>query len=177
MRNTMMVLATALALSACGTGAGPAAGETTTPAKAQAAPAPATPAARPAPEVKAPKKPAAPEVKKEPKKKAERCLMCPKPPSESSADLSAPLGSKKNPVRCFMPGGEREYLGRLRCPDGKAPSFGRVGSFGSGPYGTIIDGYRVQCDGMKDRMVFMDMYHKDHVELKPVPGFKIDNSP
>ena len=90
---------------------------------------------------------------------------------------TAPLGSLKNPVRCFFPTGQREYLRRLRCPDGEAPIFRRVGSYGMGPDKHIIDGYRVRCADGKPLMVFMDMYHKGYLELAPPPGFKIDNTP
>lgn len=170
---TAMALAGALVLSACGTTAGPTEGKTTTAGKMKLQPAPASQAVEP-PAREAPSRAAA---KKEATKKETECFMCPKPVDKSAADLSAPLGSKKNPVRCFMPGGEREYLRRLRCPDGKPPVFNRMGSFGSGPYGTIIDGYKVECASTPAATVFMDMYHKKFMELKPVPGFKIDNTP
>jgi len=83
-----------------------------------------------------------------------------------------PLGSKQNPVRSFMPAGEREYLMRLRCPGGVEPRFERVGSFGVGPFGGIIDGYDVHCakEGTH-HMVFMDMYHRGYREMAPPPGF------
>lgn len=83
-----------------------------------------------------------------------------------------PLGDKGNPVRVFRPIGQHTYLSRLVCPSGSSPVFQRVGSFGRGVYGTIIDGYDVDCAGTK-RMVFMDMYHPDYVEHRPVPGFTI----
>lgn len=51
-----------------------------------------------------------------------------------------PLGSKGNPVRALMPQGQQAYLNRLICPDGKTPSFRRIGNFGVGVYTTIIDG-------------------------------------
>ena len=86
--------------------------------------------------------------------------------------VSGELGSKTNPVRCSGPYGEREYLNRLRCSDGKAPEYFRVGSFGKGPYGHILDGYSVKCEEKDSVTVFMDMYHK-HVEKEPVPGFTI----
>lgn len=86
-----------------------------------------------------------------------------------------PLGSEKNPVRAEMPPGERAYLARLRCSDGKAPAFERIGSFGSGPYGNILDGYTVNCGNAAPGQVqvFMDMYHRGHVETRAVPGFTI----
>lgn len=83
-----------------------------------------------------------------------------------------PLGDKGNPVRVHTPNGQRAYLSRLACPDGATPTFSRVGSFGRGVYGTIIDGYDVNCAG-KSSMVFMDMYHPDYVEKRAVPGFTI----
>ena len=88
--------------------------------------------------------------------------------------VSGDLGTKDNPVRCKMPAGERAYLNRLRCADGKAPKYSRIGSFAPGPYGNILDGYNVQCEEKEAVTVFMDMYH-DHVEKEPVPGFTIVN--
>lgn len=87
--------------------------------------------------------------------------------------ISGELGTETNPVKCDFPKGERQYLSRLRCSDGKAPTFSRIGSFGLGPYGHIIDGYRVQCEGKDEVRVFMDMYFKDYVEKEAVPGFTI----
>jgi hypothetical protein len=83
-----------------------------------------------------------------------------------------PLGDKGNPVRVHTPPGQRAYLSRLVCTGGGTPVFSRVGSFGIGPYGTIVDGYDVDCAGAK-RMVFMDMYHPGYVEPRAVPGFTI----
>lgn len=86
-----------------------------------------------------------------------------------------PLGSKENPVRADMPGGQRAYLNRLRCADGARPTYARVGSFGAGVYGRIIDGYEVLCkDSAPEKsMIFMDMYHPGHKEPAAVPGFTI----
>ncbi len=94
--------------------------------------------------------------------------------SETESKVSGALGSNSNPVRCSGPRGEREYLSRLRCSDGKAPKFYRIGSFGIGPYGNILDGYSVKCAEADEVKIFMDMYH-DHVEREAVPGFKIVN--
>ena len=82
------------------------------------------------------------------------------------------FGDRGNPVRVYRPPGEQAYLRRLVCPGGGAPAFRRVGSFGAGPYTTIIDGYEVDCAGAKS-MVFMDMYHPGYIENRPVPGFTI----
>lgn len=93
--------------------------------------------------------------------------------SASAEKTSGPLGSEKNPVRCEAPRGERAYLSRLRCSDGKPPVFSRAGSFGVGPYGNILDVYRVKCEDAEEARVFMDMYHQGHVEKEAVPGFTI----
>jgi hypothetical protein len=84
-----------------------------------------------------------------------------------------PLGSEKNPVRVSRPEGQRAYLNHLRCSDGEAPSYRRVGNFGAGIYGNIIDGYQVVCEDSEpaESMVFMDMYHAGHADSEPVPGF------
>ncbi|MFP4003635.1 MAG: hypothetical protein ACLFV8_07670 [Alphaproteobacteria bacterium] len=90
------------------------------------------------------------------------------------------LGSADNPVRCDMPEGERLYLSRLRCPGGKRPEFSRDGGTGAGPYGAIMDRYTVKCpdsDEMKPQTVYMDMYHPDYREDRPVPGFTIVKLP
>ncbi len=88
------------------------------------------------------------------------------------AQMTAPLGSRENPVRCDMPDGEHSYLERLRCPDGSQPRFERIGSFGIGPHGNILDGYMVHC-GEDETTVFMDMYHPGYIENEPVEGFEI----
>ena len=87
-----------------------------------------------------------------------------------------PLGSKENPVRVSMPRGQQAYLRRLRCSDDKAPQFERVGNFGPGVFGSIIDGYRVICAAGAqpgETMIFMDMYHPDHVDTGAPPGFTL----
>lgn len=81
------------------------------------------------------------------------------------------LGTVTNPVRVLMPEGEREYLHRLRCANGSAPTFERQGSAGIGPYGKILDIYSVQC-GAEFSSIYMDMYHCSE-EQSPVPGFEI----
>ncbi len=92
---------------------------------------------------------------------------------DEAAILSKPLGSRANPVRAFMPEGQREYLRRLRCDDRKRPKFHRTGSFGPGPWGSIIDGYEVSCKDGFSVLIFMDMYHPDYRETEAVEGFTI----
>jgi hypothetical protein len=92
-----------------------------------------------------------------------------------AAAAAHPFGSQKNPVRAAMPPGQHAYLRRLRCSNGQAPQFARMGNFGLGVYGNIIDGYAVDCGGAAPGKVeiYMDMYHAGYVETRPVPGFTI----
>lgn len=86
-----------------------------------------------------------------------------------------PLGSKENPVRAQGPAGQRAYLSRLRCADLKKPRFYRIGSAGMSPFGNIVDIYSVTCVGSEpaEREIWMDMYHRGHIEDAAVPGFGI----
>ncbi|MDF7776633.1 hypothetical protein P1X14_15355 [Sphingomonas sp. AOB5] len=83
-----------------------------------------------------------------------------------------PLGSKENPVRENQPRGQWAYLRRLRCASGEAPSFNRAGNVGEGPFGFIVDLYKVTCPGQAPVDIYIDMYH-DGGETRPVPGFTI----
>jgi hypothetical protein len=98
----------------------------------------------------------------------------PKPDVDVAAIEKHPLGSQKNPVRVGGPGGQRAYLSRLRCEDGRYPEFERIGSMGVGPWGSIVDGYSVVCASGQKATVFMDMYHSQHLEDRTVPGFTIE---
>jgi len=92
-------------------------------------------------------------------------------------DVSAPLGAPGNPVRVDGPGGEHAYLDRLRCPNGEAPDFERLGSVGEGPYGRIMDIYELRCElGGHTVDVYMAMYHPDEPVHFPVPGFTFADS-
>ncbi len=62
-----------------------------------------------------------------------------------------PLGSMQNPVRAEMPRGQHAYLQRLRCANGQAPQFSRVGDVGFGVFGSIVDAYEVTCAGSSRR--------------------------
>ena len=87
-----------------------------------------------------------------------------------------PLGSDKNPVRVNMPQGQNAYLSRLRCSDGKVPSFQLGGSVGASPFGSIVDVYNVDCGEASPGKVsvYLDMYHPQHKEDRPVSGFAIE---
>ena len=92
-----------------------------------------------------------------------------------AAAAAHPLGSQQNPVRAAMPAGQRAYLQRLRCGDGQAPKFSRRGNAGVGVYGNFVDAFEVSCGGAAPReaVIFMDMYHRGHVEARPPSGFTI----
>lgn len=85
------------------------------------------------------------------------------------------LGSAENPVRANMPQGQRAYLSRLRCDNGRAPTFERQGSAGMSPYGMVVDAYAVVCAGSKpaSSVIYIDMYHPAHIETAAPPGFGI----
>jgi hypothetical protein len=62
---------------------------------------------------------------------------------------------------------ERFYFKFLRTPEGERLEYERVGSVGKGPYGGILDWYKVRTkDGKKTWDIYIDMYHSD-VETIP----------
>lgn len=86
-----------------------------------------------------------------------------------------PLGCWSNPIKCDGPPGERAYLDRLRGDDGRPLLYQRVGSLAiPSPYGNIVDLYVI---GYEDTgpigRVCMDMYFEDHVETRPIRGFRL----
>ena len=83
------------------------------------------------------------------------------------------LGARDNPIKADMPPGQREYLSRLRCGDGKAPAFERQGSMGMANDGHVVDGYAVTCAGTAAVVVHMDMYHQGYKETRAVKGFTL----
>jgi hypothetical protein len=110
-----------------------------------------------------------------------RNLGAPETPAGSELDqlIAAasvhPLGSRDNPVRADSPVGQHRYLDRLRCENGSAPTYSRAGNFGLGVFGTIIDGYSVECEGSApaSTTIYMDMYHEGYSEPDAVPGYTI----
>lgn len=93
------------------------------------------------------------------------------PNQQTELDTSQPLGSPQNPVRTPR-GGQPGYLERLRCPDGEPPTVHGRGSLGVGPYGNIIDRWRITC-GESEHAVHMDHYHPGYDETRPIPGFEL----
>jgi hypothetical protein len=92
--------------------------------------------------------------------------------SVPDATLSGPLGGRENPVRAKGVFGQRDYLARLRCKNGRAPEFERAGSIGTGPYGKILDLYTLHCENGPVQQVAMDLYHCVE-ETRPIEGFEI----
>ncbi len=95
---------------------------------------------------------------------------------DSAAIARHPLGSRENPVRCNGVAGGKDYLARLRCPDGSVPTFRRIGEAGHGPYGTPLDHFLIDCpldSGGFRVAVFMDFHHNGHVEAQAIAGFTI----
>jgi len=98
-------------------------------------------------------------------------------PAQLAEVAKHPLGSRQNPVRCYTPANEAAYLTRLRCANGKAPKFERLGFDGIGPYGTSLDSFELTCrswTGKKKFHVYLDMSHEGVVETQPIPGFQIE---
>jgi len=92
-----------------------------------------------------------------------------------AAAAGQPLGSTGNPIRVGGPIGERAYIARLRCADGKAPRIGQRGSAGVGAFGSIVDIYPLDCGAAAPGKValVMDMYHSEHEEDRAPAGFAI----
>ncbi|QIF03444.1 hypothetical protein [Roseimicrobium sp. ORNL1] len=96
-------------------------------------------------------------------------------PSQTSTD--ADYGhSKEKPVKVGDkdplkgPRAERDYLDTLRDDDGKPVRYSRIGSFGAGPDGHIIDGYNVETSTGKKFVIYIDMYHPESDPVKqPAP--------
>ena len=103
------------------------------------------------------------------------------PEPASPEPPSAPLGSIGNPVRAAGVFGEREFLRRLVCPGGAAPSFMRRGSLRPrDPVlsdGHILDDYAVTCAdsvaGPVVHTIVMDMYHAAYRERGALPPFTV----
>ena len=118
-----------------------------------------------------------PALAAEPRKMWPNSLSPEEPSLRLEEGARRPLGSRENPIRVFRPDGERNYLSRLRCSDGVAPAFSRIGSYGPQPgiYGHILDAYQVVCrsGAPAEATHFMDMYFADHIETAAPLGFTL----
>jgi len=93
----------------------------------------------------------------------------------AAAAAAHPLGTERNPVRVGGPEGARAYIARLRCADGSRPQVGPRSTGGVGAYGTVTERYPVDCGGAAPGRVALafDLYHAEHVETRPAPGFAL----
>lgn len=92
-----------------------------------------------------------------------------------AAAQSRPLGTIENPVRVGGPEGEQAYLARLRCGDGSAPHIGAPTGMGAGAFGSLVDGYALDCGAAAPGRftLVMDKYHDEHREDRAPAGFTI----
>lgn len=92
-----------------------------------------------------------------------------------AAAAAHPLGTLENPIRVAGPEGERAYLARLRCADGRAPAIGARAPAGVGAYGSLVDSYPLDCGAAAPGKVslVLDKYHEEHPEQGAPSGFQI----
>lgn len=102
-------------------------------------------------------------------------LAAPELAKRIAAASGKPLGSPANPVRADGPEGQRAYIARLRCGDGKRPELGQRDNIGVGVFGSIIDVFPLDCgkSAPGKLLLHMDAYHKGHVEDEPPPGLTL----
>ena len=80
-------------------------------------------------------------------------------PKLSSADPEYGYSQKK-PVKVGNgPSGERAYFSTLLDEAGQPVKFSRLGSYGPGPDGNILDGYEVKTSTGRTLTIYIDMYH------------------
>ena len=91
-----------------------------------------------------------------------------------AAAAAHPLGTLANPIRVAGPEGERVYLARLRCADGRAPAIGVKTAGGVGAYGSLVDAWPVDCGAAAPGKVslVLDKYHEEHPEQSVPAGFQ-----
>jgi hypothetical protein len=92
-----------------------------------------------------------------------------------AAAAAYPLGSLQNPVRVGGPDGERAYVARLRCADGKAPRPGIPRHAGTDPYGSVADMVPLDCGSAAPGRteIAVDLYFEEHRENAAPGGFTL----
>jgi hypothetical protein len=95
--------------------------------------------------------------------------------AQAAAAAAHPFGTAENPVRVGGPDGERAYIGRLRCANGRAPDVGERRGAGVGAYGSVVAAYALDCGAAAPgrASVILDMYHEEHRETRAPAGFTI----
>lgn len=87
------------------------------------------------------------------------------------------LGTQENPVKAADDLAEKDYLMRLRGPDGKKVKFESLGSVTLKPQGTLLDRYIIQSqDGTVCCEVYMVQKYPGYVETKPIAGFTLEKA-
>ena len=92
-----------------------------------------------------------------------------------AAAAGFPLGSLQNPVRVGGPEGERAYLARLRCADGKSPRAGIPRHGGADAYGSVADLVPLDCGAAAPGRteIAVDLYFEEHREDRAPDGFTL----
>lgn len=82
---------------------------------------------------------------------------------------------QSNPIPVCLPNGQTEYLGGLRCECGEPFDFQRMGNYGPGQDGHVVDGFELVCKTKKHQItLYMDMYHWGPSSLVPEKLRKAD---
>jgi hypothetical protein len=92
-----------------------------------------------------------------------------------AAAAAFPLGSLQNPVRVGGPDGERAYVARLRCADGKAPSLGASRAAGVDAFGSVAQLVSLDCGAAAPGRteIAVDRYFEEHREERAPAGFTL----
>ena len=92
-----------------------------------------------------------------------------------AATAAFPFGSLQNPVRVGGPEGERAYVARLRCADGKAPRQGIPHHGGADTYGSVADLVPLDCGAAAPGRteIAVDVYFEEHREDRAPDGFTL----
>lgn len=81
------------------------------------------------------------------------------------------LGSKQNPVKCFMPQGAKDYLDRLRDSKGEPVHYKWIGGvFAPTEDMLIIHKYLIVSND-RSIYIYMDRKHPLYIENKPIQSF------
>jgi hypothetical protein len=92
-----------------------------------------------------------------------------------AAAAAFPLGSLQNPVRVGGPEGERAYVARLRCADGRPPRSGIPRHGGADSYGSLADLVPLDCGATAPGRteIAVDLYFEEHREDRAPQGFTL----
>jgi hypothetical protein len=84
------------------------------------------------------------------------------------------LGTKENPVKCTDDLAVKDYIMRLRGPDGKRVRFQALGPVNAGKEQVVLEHYIVQSkDGKVSHEIYLNKNYPGHHETRPIEGFTI----